>query len=275
MRPIAFGFKKVRKSDSLFLAIGTFMHSLDRGIHRFDAAHLTESSKDIFAGEGRGETRVLIITCSDIGIDPFTLFGDNLVKLAVLQRAGNTVERFDLAEPTSSGTRFKLRLCPGSPARRSLAGTAVRRPTKRPPRSSAPPPASRPQRHGRKTAAMDRSGVYFSADTCCADARGGGGVPAWLTRYGPLIHRAWLSTGNGPARSVSARAVRMAVLDEIGRDLPSLLQDSGFRERARKFEIPPWTEPDDPAATLPQLRCAMCGWDFSRRRTSTRSASRR
>ena len=88
MRPIAFGFKKVQKSDSLFLAIGTFMHSLDRGIHRFDAAHLTESSKDIFAGEGRGETRVLIITCSDIGIDPFTLFGDKLVKLAVLQRAG-------------------------------------------------------------------------------------------------------------------------------------------------------------------------------------------
>ncbi len=46
----------------------------------------------------------------------------------------------------------------------------------------------------------------------------------------------------------------LAVLDEIGRDLPSLLQDSGFRERARKFEIPPWTEPDDPAATIPGLR---------------------
>ncbi len=46
----------------------------------------------------------------------------------------------------------------------------------------------------------------------------------------------------------------LAVLDEIGRDLPSLLQDSGFRERARKFEIPPWTEPDDPATTIPRLR---------------------
>jgi indoleamine 2,3-dioxygenase len=46
----------------------------------------------------------------------------------------------------------------------------------------------------------------------------------------------------------------LAVLDEIGRDLPSLLQDSGFRERARKFEIPPSTEPEDPAATIPRLR---------------------
>ncbi len=46
----------------------------------------------------------------------------------------------------------------------------------------------------------------------------------------------------------------MAVLDEMGRDLPSLLRDSGFRERARRLEIPPWKEPADPAAVLPQLR---------------------
>lgn len=44
------------------------------------------------------------------------------------------------------------------------------------------------------------------------------------------------------------------VLDEIGRDLPSLLQDSGFRQRARRFAIPPWTDPADPADVLPQLR---------------------
>ena len=45
----------------------------------------------------------------------------------------------------------------------------------------------------------------------------------------------------------------LAILDELGRDLPSLLCDSGFRERARKFVIPPWTEPEDPAAVVPQL----------------------
>jgi indoleamine 2,3-dioxygenase len=46
----------------------------------------------------------------------------------------------------------------------------------------------------------------------------------------------------------------LAPLDEIGRDLPSLLQDSSFRERARQFAIPAWFEPADPTTTLPQLR---------------------
>jgi indoleamine 2,3-dioxygenase len=46
----------------------------------------------------------------------------------------------------------------------------------------------------------------------------------------------------------------LGVLDEIGHDLPSLLQDSSFRERARRFVIPAWTEPDDPAAVVPQMR---------------------
>src|SRR5271170_6180815 len=46
----------------------------------------------------------------------------------------------------------------------------------------------------------------------------------------------------------------LSVLDEIGHDLPSLLLDSGFRERARRFEIPAWSEPEDPATALPQLR---------------------
>jgi indoleamine 2,3-dioxygenase len=46
----------------------------------------------------------------------------------------------------------------------------------------------------------------------------------------------------------------LAVLDEIGHDLPSLLYDSGFRERARKLEIPAWSEPKDPTTAIPQLR---------------------
>ena len=44
-----------------------------------------------------------------------------------------------------------------------------------------------------------------------------------------------------------------AVLDEIGRDLPSLLFDAGFRDYARELAIPLWEEsPND--ANLPALR---------------------
>jgi len=46
----------------------------------------------------------------------------------------------------------------------------------------------------------------------------------------------------------------LAVLDEIGHDLPSLLQESRFRESAKRLAIPPWKEPADPAQRLPQLR---------------------
>jgi indoleamine 2,3-dioxygenase len=46
----------------------------------------------------------------------------------------------------------------------------------------------------------------------------------------------------------------LVALDEIGRDLPSLLHDSGFRKRAEKFQIPEWTQPDDESSVVPQLR---------------------
>jgi indoleamine 2,3-dioxygenase len=45
-----------------------------------------------------------------------------------------------------------------------------------------------------------------------------------------------------------------AVLDEIGRDVPSLLHDSRFRDRARQWTIPDWKLPADAAQQLPQLR---------------------
>jgi indoleamine 2,3-dioxygenase len=44
------------------------------------------------------------------------------------------------------------------------------------------------------------------------------------------------------------------MLDEMGHDLPSLLHDSGFRERARRLEIPPWIEPENPPDRLAQHR---------------------
>ncbi len=46
----------------------------------------------------------------------------------------------------------------------------------------------------------------------------------------------------------------LALLDELGGDLPSLLLDSGFRERARRWTIPPFVAPDDPEQYFPQLR---------------------
>jgi len=45
-----------------------------------------------------------------------------------------------------------------------------------------------------------------------------------------------------------------SVLDEIGRDLPSLLQDRGFRRYARSLEIPLWPEGRVQANDLPQLQ---------------------
>src|ERR1700733_9421608 len=46
----------------------------------------------------------------------------------------------------------------------------------------------------------------------------------------------------------------LAALDEIGHDLPSLLQDSSFRERARRVAIPEWSEPKDATTAQAQLR---------------------
>src|SRR5215471_18559360 len=45
-----------------------------------------------------------------------------------------------------------------------------------------------------------------------------------------------------------------SVLDEIGRDLPSLLQDRGFRRYARSLKIPIWPEGRVQANDLPQLQ---------------------
>lgn len=46
----------------------------------------------------------------------------------------------------------------------------------------------------------------------------------------------------------------LAALDEIGRDLPSLLHDAHFRQYARALKIPPFTAPADESKTLETLR---------------------
>jgi indoleamine 2,3-dioxygenase len=46
----------------------------------------------------------------------------------------------------------------------------------------------------------------------------------------------------------------LAQLDELGHDLPSLLEDPGFRQYARELVLPEWRETDVSESTLPQLR---------------------
>ena len=56
-----------------------------------------------------------------------------------------------------------------------------------------------------------------------------------------------------PARSFAPDS-ELSVLDELGRDLPSLLEDSSFRTYMREVRIPEWPEADAREETLPELR---------------------
>jgi len=56
-----------------------------------------------------------------------------------------------------------------------------------------------------------------------------------------------------PVRSFSPRS-ELSMLDEIGRDLPSLLEDKSFRTYVRGLRIPEWPEARLRPETLPELR---------------------
>ena len=64
--------------------------------------------------------------------------------------------------------------------------------------------------------------------------------------------RGFLPEGD-PLRSF-APGSELSVLDEIGRDLPSLLHDPGFRTYARELTIPPWPEDRAQPDSLAALR---------------------
>src|SRR5687767_13667991 len=60
-----------------------------------------------------------------------------------------------------------------------------------------------------------------------------------------------------PAQSPATsfrRNPEFAPLDELGRDLPSLLHDRGFRKYADRLQIPTWPEDRTSAADLPEIR---------------------
>ena len=46
----------------------------------------------------------------------------------------------------------------------------------------------------------------------------------------------------------------LSVLDELGEELPSLLEDSGFRKHARELQIPMWPAEQTDKDSLPELR---------------------
>ncbi len=58
---------------------------------------------------------------------------------------------------------------------------------------------------------------------------------------------------NDPVRAFPANSA-LAMLDELGHDLPSLLEDGNFRTHARELSIPRWPENELRDETLPLLR---------------------
>jgi indoleamine 2,3-dioxygenase len=72
-------------------------------------------------------------------------------------------------------------------------------------------------------------------------------------RSRPVFQQRGFLPGQDPARAFDPGSP-LSVLDELGRDLPSLLHDAGFRQYAREFSIPPWPEAHAREETLPQLR---------------------
>ena len=66
-----------------------------------------------------------------------------------------------------------------------------------------------------------------------------------------------------------------AVLDEIGRDLPSMLHDRGFRSYARTLKIPLWPENRVYPKDLPELRLYYVRVGSLPRRVSTKWARNR
>ena len=77
------------------------------------------------------------------------------------------------------------------------------------------------------------------------------------TAHGPFIGADLRARGFLPAHDPLTKFAdnsELAVLDEIGRDLPSLLHDSGFRAYARSLTIPRWPENRTADRDLPELR---------------------
>jgi indoleamine 2,3-dioxygenase len=69
----------------------------------------------------------------------------------------------------------------------------------------------------------------------------------------PVFTRRGFLPERDPLRSFPAGS-ELSVLDEIGRELPSLLEDPSFRRYAQELHIPEWPEKHPREETLPELR---------------------
>ncbi|HEY3042452.1 MAG TPA: hypothetical protein VGJ39_00400 [Vicinamibacterales bacterium] len=69
----------------------------------------------------------------------------------------------------------------------------------------------------------------------------------------PLFTQRGFLPAHDPAQSFAAGS-ELSVLDEIGRNLPDLLEDSSFRHYVRGLRIPEWPEDRVRKETLPELR---------------------
>jgi len=69
----------------------------------------------------------------------------------------------------------------------------------------------------------------------------------------PLFTERGFLPAYDPARSF-APGSKLSALDEIGHDLPSLLEDSNFRQYVRGLRVPEWPEDRLREETLPELR---------------------
>jgi indoleamine 2,3-dioxygenase len=69
----------------------------------------------------------------------------------------------------------------------------------------------------------------------------------------PVFTRRGFLPERDPARSFPAGS-ELSILDEIGRDLPSLLEDPSFRQYSRELHIPEWPQKHALEETLPELR---------------------
>jgi len=66
-----------------------------------------------------------------------------------------------------------------------------------------------------------------------------------------FFDRGFLPT-HDPARSFRIHP-ELGMLDELGHDLPSLLHDGGFRDRARRWRLPAWPSGQVTTDLLPEL----------------------
>src|SRR5215472_1485928 len=88
-------------------------------------------------------------------------------------------------------------------------------------------------------------------------SRPGGNTKRSAPPGGPLIGANLRSRGFLPGHDPATKFAdhsEFAELDELGRDLPSLLQDPGFRAYARSLTVPLWPENRASEHDLPELR---------------------